>query len=282
MEGSNPSFSATLVVHKPHINIINFTTYSILSLVSLFVLCSCTDQSVSVNQTGTANISIQHVFSDKPFVLGKQYTLPTGEQINASMLRYYMSNIILEKSDGSRYAIPQDASYFLVDEKIPTSKMLKLSSIPTGTYTKLYLTIGVDSLRCTMGLEKRTGVLDIGAAAQDMYWSWNSGYIHFKMEGTFTAPSGITGDMRFHVGGFGGYSSPTINAVRNISLDLSNTPLIINENGSKTLHLNADLQKVFTGKQSFSVAENSSVMFSNFSTTIADNYATMFSVLTID
>ncbi|NBO71018.1 hypothetical protein EBV26_11120 [bacterium] len=251
-----------------------------LFLVSLF--CSCADQSTSVQSIGRVDISIQHGMSDKTFNLGEEYTLGNGEKIKASMLRYYISNVIFEKADGSRYVIPQDSSYFLVDEAIPSSKILKFTSIPAGTYTKLYLTIGVDSLRCTMGLEKRTGVLDIGAAAQDMYWSWNSGYIHFKMEGTFTAPSGTIGDMRFHVGGFGGYSSPTINAVRNISLDISSAPLIISGNSSKTLYLNADIEKVFTGKKAFSVAENSAVMFSNFSTTIADNYATMFSVLAID
>ena len=259
------------------------TAYTLLfSLFLITLFSSCADQSTSVPPTGIANISIQHGMSDKTFNLGEEYTLGNGEKIKASLLRYFISNVIFEKADGSRFVVPQDSSYFLVDEAIPSSKLLKINSIPAGTYTKLVLTIGVDSLRSTMGLEKRTGVLDIGAAAQDMYWSWNSGYIHFKMEGTFTAPTGTTGDMRFHVGGFGGYSSPTINSVRNISLDMSNAPLIIAGSSSKTVHLIADIQKVFTGKKAFSVAENSAVMFSNFSTTIADNYATMFSVVAID
>jgi hypothetical protein len=43
--------------------------------------------------------------------------------------------------------------------------------------------------------------------------------------------------------------------------------------------ISADLKKMFTGAIPFSVAENSSVMFSPFCVTIADNYATMFSVV---
>jgi len=114
-----------------------------------------------------------------------------------------------------------------------------------------------------------------------MYWSWNSGYIHLKFEGTFTAPNS-SGDIRYHVGGFGGYSSPTINAIRNIRLTLNNAPMVITGNSQKSLAISADLKKMFTGAIPFSVAENSSVMFSPFCVTVADNYATMFSVVNKD
>lgn len=249
----------------------------------ILTLLSCTEHpSNSIHDNhGLVELSINHVFDSQQFSLNKAYTLPNGEIITGTILRYYLSNIVFERADGTVHVIPQDESYFLIDESISSSKNLNLAHIPAGTYTAIRFMIGVDSLRSTMGLDKRKGVLDVGAAAQDMYWSWNSGYIHLKFEGSFTS-STTSGDIRYHVGGFGGYSSPTINAVRSIRVSLEDSPLTVIGDGNHSLSLEADLQKMFTGAIPFSVAENPSVMFSPFSVTIADNYATMFSVVNKD
>ena len=252
---------------------------TIVFLLILMFLIGCTEHPANSihDNHGSVKLSISHHFDSDPFSLNKEYQLPNGELIKGTTLKYYLSNISFEKTDGTFHAIPQDVSYFLIDESISPSKLVNLEHIPAGTYSAIRFTIGIDSLRSTMGLDRRKGVLDVGAAAQDMYWSWNSGYIHLKFEGTFRATS-ASGDIRYHVGGFGGYSSPTINAVRNIRLSFADSPLIVNGNGNHPLSLDADLQKLFTGVMPFSVAENPSVMFSPFSTTIADNYATMFSI----
>lgn len=261
------------------------TTHSfilfVLSTFLLFIGCSDHPLNSIHDDHGSVQVSIDHVFDSVPFMFDKAYSLPNGESVKGTMLKYYVSNISFEKSDGSTHVIPQDESYFFIDESIESSKKVLLDHIPSGTYTAIRFTIGVDSLRSTMGLDKRKGILDIGAAAQDMYWSWNSGYIHLKFEGSFTAPDS-SGDIRYHVGGFGGYSSPTINAIRNIRLPLNTAPLVVTGNTQKSLALSADLKKMFTGSIPFSVAENSSVMFSPFCVTIADNYATMFSVVNKD
>jgi hypothetical protein len=249
---------------------------------SLFNM-GCSDHSSNSmhDDHGSLQVSIHHVFDSLPLVFDKAYSLPNGEKVKGSLLRYFISNISFEKADGTTHVIPQDESYFLIDESVLSSKSIALEHIPSGTYTAIRFTIGVDSLRSTMGLDKRKGILDIGAAAQDMYWSWNSGYIHFKFEGSFTALS-ASGDIRYHVGGFGGYSSPTINAIRSVRLSLTDAPLVITGSTQKSIVISADLKKMFTGIIPFSVAENPSVMFSPFCVTIADNYATMFSVVNKD
>ena len=73
--------------------------------------------------------------------------------------------------------------YFLIDESDADTHEPVLS-VPEGEYKTLSFILGVDSLRNTMDVSQRTGVLDVSGAATDMYWSWNSGYIFFKMEGT--------------------------------------------------------------------------------------------------
>ena len=262
-------------------NIFHYLTVLVLSTSLLLIGCSDHPSNSIHDDHGSIQVSIDHVFDSAPFMFDKAYSLPNGESVKGTMLKYYVSNISFEKADGSTHVIPQDESYFFIDESIESSKKLLLDHIPSGTYTAIRFTIGVDSLRSTMGLDKRKGILDIGAAAQDMYWSWNSGYIHLKFEGSFTAPNS-SGDIRYHVGGFGGYSSPTINAIRNIRLTLNTAPLVVTGTSQKSLALSADLKKMFTGSIPFSVAENSSVMFSPFCVTIADNYATMFSVVNKD
>lgn len=262
-------------------NILHYLTVLVCSTSLFFIGCSEHPSNSIHDDHGSIQVSIDHVFGSAPFIFDKAYSLPNGESVKGTMLKYFVSNISLEKADGTTYVIPQDESYFLVDESIESTKKITLDHIPLGTYTAIRYTIGVDSLRSTMGLEKRKGILDIGAAAQDMYWSWNSGYIHLKFEGTFTAPS-ASGDIRYHVGGFGGYSSPTINAIRIIRLSLIDAPLVITGSTQNSLAISADLKKMFTGAIPFSVAENSSVMFSPFCVTIADNYATMFTVINKD
>jgi len=248
----------------------------------LLFLYGCGEDPAGPNASlGSVNITINHAFADKEFVLGTTYQLANGESISCSMLRYYLSNVTLERADGSMHVIPQDSSYKLIDMSVPSSLNFSFPNIPAGTYTAVYIVVGVDSLRSTMGLDKRTGVLDIGAAAQDMYWSWNQGYIHFKFEGTYASGS-ATGGIRYHVGGFGGYSTQTINCIRSVRINLASKPCIISGNQSTTLHLAADVNKIFTGKEAISVATNNSVMFAPYATTIADNYATMFSHLVKD
>ena len=35
-----------------------------------------------------------------------------------------------------------------------------------------------------------------------MYWSWNSGYINSKIEGTFTKTNGVKIPFEYHLGGY--------------------------------------------------------------------------------
>ena len=116
--------------------------------------------------------------------------------------------------------MPQASSYFLIDESNVAAHEAELS-IPEGEYKTLSFVLGVDSLRNTMDVSQRTGVLDVSGAATDMYWSWNSGYIFFKMDGTSPAIPAMGGVFQYHVGGFGGYSSPQPNNLRTITLDLT-------------------------------------------------------------
>jgi hypothetical protein len=111
-----------------------------------------------------------------------------------------------------------------------------------------------------------------------MYWSWNSGYIFFKMEGTSPVSTQNGNIFQYHIGLFGGYTAPTINNLKTITLDLTARGTAkIKATKSANIHLLVDIMKVFNGTTNISIAKNSVVMVSPFSATIANNYVNMFS-----
>lgn len=208
------------------------------------------------------------------------YRNAAGEDYTVSLLQYYVSNFKFYKADGTEYIVPQDSSYFLIKESEPDTRFATFY-VPEGDYTKLVFILGVDSLRSTMDIDRRTGVLDpSGGMDEGMYWGWNSGYIFFKFEGlSDAAPIDGSGQpkFRYHIGGFGGYSAPTINNIKEITIDLTTAgEARVRKDRSSNIHLMVDIGKVLSGVNTISIAENPTVMFSEFSTTIADNYIDMF------
>lgn len=235
----------------------------------------------SYQKWAPVSLKFSNVIGGQKLVLDKQnYSNSAGEQFNILILQYFVSNIRLRRTDGTEYVLKQDSSYFLINESSPATHSVRFK-VPAGDYNRLSFVVGIDSLRNTMDISKRTGVLDpANAMDHGMYWGWNSGYIFFKMEGTSPQakidPSGQR-KFRYHIGGFGGYSAPTINNIKNVSLDLSNGGIVQARNGrNATVHVLADVLKVFNSNTTVSIAAHPSVMFSEYSVNIANNYKNMF------
>ena len=203
------------------------------------------------------------------------YTNAAGESYKVTKLKYYVSNFVFTNSNGTTYTVPQNESYFLVDESDATTHQPEMQ-VPEGEYKSVSFIVGVDSLRNTMDVSQRTGVLDVSATASDMYWGWNSGYIFFKLEGTCpVAPMG--GIFQYHVGGFGGYSSSTANNIRKITLDLTARGVAKVKAGKSTnIHLMVDIQKALSGTSTMSFATLNMIHSIAPGTPVANNYANMF------
>jgi hypothetical protein len=204
------------------------------------------------------------------------YTNAVGETFKVTKLRYYVSNFKLTNVNGSVYTVPQAQSYFLIDESNAATHEAELS-IPEGEYKTVSFVVGVDSLRNTMDVSQRTGVLDVSGAASDMYWSWNSGYVFFKLEGTSASIPAMGGVFQYHVGGFGGYSSPQPNNLKTITLDLTarGTPKV-KAAKSTNIHLMVDILKALNGTTNMSFATTAMVHSAAAGTPIANNYTGMF------
>ncbi len=258
----------------------NHTSTLFALLFLLVALTSCRDTPPTPQQTGTLSLDFKHLAGTQQIELGpKTYTNRHGEVFNIDMLQYYISNIILRQADGSEWAYPQDSSYFLIKAHEPASMQIKLNNVPVGEYKEVKFMIGVDSLRNTMDVSRRIGVLDIGGEGSTMYWNWNSGYIFFKMEGTSPqAPPDNTGQnkYRYHVGLFGGYSTRTLNNTRVTTLNFGSKTAEVNTGFSPTVYIDVDVLGLFEGNPAVSIAEEPTVMTSAYSARVANSFVNLF------
>ncbi|RYY13062.1 MAG: hypothetical protein EOO36_16460 [Cytophagaceae bacterium] len=167
----------------------------------------CKKDSDTLDNTGSVNFTVQNVVPatnvvgvqpPQPLVLNSSVAAtPTGETFTVSTFEYYLSNIKFTKSDGSSYAAPD--TYFLVNQATPNSLSFTVPNVPVGEYTGVSFLVGVDA--------QKTGLTDPATftgdlnQANNMYWSWNSGHIFLKMEGTLTSTS-PTKSLICHIGGY--------------------------------------------------------------------------------
>jgi hypothetical protein len=260
--------------------VVNKTMNTILKSISAIILValsfySCKENDeIKPDEKGQITIEFDNTVGEDDLQLNTEYTNAAGETFIVTKLNYYISNISLKTTNGVEYIVPQDESYFLIMEGDPESQEVTIENVPAGDYNEVKFTIGVDSLRSTMDISKRTGVLD-PAGENDMYWVWNSGYIFFKMEGTSPASTQADHKFYFHIGGFGGYDTPTINNIKEKTISMGSARAEVRSGKKPEVHLHADVQKVF-GTPPFKLADYSAVMLGDFSTTISSNYVDMF------
>ena len=261
-----------------------FRNILILFAASLFCFASCkktTPLEFQPGDKGELEVEFDNVIGGVNLQLNTgSYTNASGETFKVSLLNYYISNIKLQNADGTTYTVPRDSSYFLIKEENP-SQQITLRDIPAGNYTGISFVLGVDSLKSTAPVAERTGVLDPAGDGAGMYWSWNSGYIFLKMEGPSDVATSGDKKFRYHIGGFGGFSTPMFNNIKQISLTAPGTSVAEVRKGKAEaphIHIMADASKVMNGPMNISIATNTTVMVSPFSVNIANNYVSMFSI----
>lgn len=188
--------------------------------------------------TGTDNVTlkIEHTWQDSlVFQLNTDLVNPlTGDSLNFTTFKYYISNIRLKKADGTWWTQPN--SYFLLDLSTQgTTPSVQLTGVPNGEYTDVEYVLGVDSTRNVSGAQDGALSPSLG-----MFWSWNSGYIMLKAEGTSPNAS-MGGSFAFHLGGFSGAN----NVVTKKSHTFVGNSLSVTGNGHCQIHLAAAPQTLW-------------------------------------
>jgi hypothetical protein len=250
----------------------------------LMVSCSFPDEKDDTDpiETGTIELQFDNIVGSQDLQLDNtRYSNAAGEDFTVSKLNYYISNIKLLKMDGSAFTVPQDSSYFMIREAHPESQKLTLRNVLTGDYTGVEFMVGVDSVRSVMEPDRRKGILDQFSGPtneEGMYWDWNPGYIFLMLEGHSDLATTANGKYYYHIGGFGGRTTRTINNLKTVKLNFPGQKAIVTTSIVSNVLIQADILKIFNGPTQMSIQKNSSLMFADSSKYIADNYAGMFSV----
>ncbi len=240
----------------------------------VFVSFSCTNTEDDILY-GKGNLSLEfdNSYGDSDLILNTtSYLANETEKIKISKVTYIISNIRLEKADGTIFTYPKNDSYFIVDEFVNSSQFISLSNIPEGDYTKITFGIGVDQEKY---LEGATGQGNFLTLAQDaeMMWSWQAGYKFLVFEGEYTSINSPTPSaFAFHMGSHG----KVLDNYREVTLSLPNSARIRTDKIPE-IHVVSNVFYILSGSTKFLLDEGSQIHVDALkSPKIANNTSEMF------
>lgn len=217
-------------------------------------------------QTGTLRVHFINTANGKNIVLRDSlYKNPFGEEYSVSKLKYYISHFSIP---GANQVIEEDP-YHLINAAEENNSFDVL--IEPGTYHKVAFLLGVDSARNCSGAQ--TGALD---PMNDMFWTWNSGYVMFKLEGTSPAAKSDLQRIEHHIGGYKGEN----NVATNITLDVPS--IEIKEGIITEITIETNLDHYWKDQSEIKISEIPLCMTTGLlAKKFAANFPAMFSVKAI-
>jgi len=247
-----------------------------LLLLPIFLAIAFTNSSyqkkiTAKEKTGTLKITFINTVKGNPLQLNEaSYTNPFAEQYTVSKFKYYVSNIAVAFPDG---ILTEKESYHLIDESKPESLSFSFYA-SVNTYHSLLFMLGVDSIKNVSGAQ--TGALD---PLNDMFWTWNTGYVMAKMEGNSPQSTIVNSKVEFHIGGFSGAD----NVLKKLKLNFpAGQALEIRESKTSEIVIEADLDKWWQDPNDLKIANNALCTTpGSLAKKIADNYSKMFSIKNI-
>lgn len=111
-----------------------------------------------------------------------------NNQIQLTHLSFYIGHVELLNDNKS---VAQLSDYYLIDLTDTTKNKLNFPLTPDLVFNRMRFQIGIDSSVIENGV--MSGDLD---PINGHFWSWQSGYIHFKLEGEF-----LDKPITYHIGG---------------------------------------------------------------------------------
>ena len=196
------------------------------------------------------------------------YTNSFGEKYSVSKLKYYIGNFLVPGSE----QLQENDPYHLMNAADSNNSFEVL--LKPGNYKTVKFLLGVDSASNCSGAQ--TGALD---PANDMFWTWNSGYVMFKLEGTSSSSTADLQRIEHHIGGYKGSN----NVTAKISLDCTGSQLLqIKENSSTELIIETNLDHYWKNYAETKISEMPvCTLPGTLAKKIASNFTGLFSIRTL-
>ena len=116
-----------------------------------------------------------------------------SSKITVSMVKFYLQQLTVSRNDKILWTSTESHLIDLSD----TNKVTLAIPLSLGKNDCLTFTLGIDSATCVSGV--KDGDLD---PSKGMYWTWRSGYINMKVEGTADRSKSSDHAFQLHLGGY--------------------------------------------------------------------------------
>jgi hypothetical protein len=164
------------------------------SLLIAFILVG--SLSLSAQKGASEFLTFHFIFGTEAFVLDTfSSNKDRKDSLSIHTVKFYVSGI--EFYEDHKLVWKEKPRYYLVDAASKESMNLALSLPKKTKFTQMKFKLGVDSLTNVSGV--MGGDLD---PTKGMYWTWQSGYIHFKLEGHSSLCLNPKKEFQFHLGGY--------------------------------------------------------------------------------
>lgn len=174
---------------------------------ALFLFLSGIGNSSLFGQENTLRVEIKALFLNEKTELEKWYKFENEKEsengreyreedsVIFESLRFYLSGFELTRNGKSVWK--ESESYHLIDLENPASCEILLNIAKNTNFDRIRFYLGIDSLTNSGGV--KGGDLD---PVKGMYWTWQTGYIHFKLEGKSNLCPTRNNQFSLHIGGY--------------------------------------------------------------------------------
>lgn len=216
-------------------------------------------------------ITFKNIVNGAPMILrDTSYLNPFEEPYTIKKFKYYISNVRLNYKGGYFKEIN---SYHLIDQNKITSLSFSFKA-KNQNYGSISFLLGVDSVRNISGAQ--TGALD---PTNDMFWTWNSGYVMAKMEGNSSSSALVNNMFEYHIGGFAGENK----VLKTITLQFpGGQPLKVSDKNISKIMITADANAWWQKPNEIRIASSPGITSPGLlAKKISENYCNMFTISAI-
>lgn len=171
-------------------------------LVSTLFVFSCHKEK-PIEPTPTVPVDHGHVVLNFTFNVdglplvtdSMMYTNAAGNPYQVTNVQYFVSDVILHKSDGTSKLITSKSIYYIDSDISSTLTWSMSDEIPVGSYTSVSFTFGIDS-------EKNISNIFVNPPENAMFWPepLGGGYHMMKLNGKYKDTSNIVRNFNTHLG----------------------------------------------------------------------------------
>jgi hypothetical protein len=123
------------------------------------------------------------------------FSTNNSDTFQFEVFKFYISSVQFLQNE--KIAFKENTSYHLIDLFSTEMNTLNITLPEKIDFNQVQFKLGIDSVTNASGA--LGGDLD---PTKGMYWTWQNGYINFKLEGTSSRSTARKNEFEFHLGGY--------------------------------------------------------------------------------